>query len=157
MTPVTRSKKLGLKTRFRHQQPQGECWNVRSNRPLSSSNAQSQRVQLDESFNTQAKNHESLAKEKNAANKNRYKLRKEFQSKRNRCSKVVGELEAKLEILQTERQAILDLFISDSTAYARERNERLDELTTLIETQEVMWLEKQEELDEIDQQLEELT
>ena len=50
LAPVAGAKKLGLKTRFRHQQPQRACWNVRSNRPLSSSDAQPQRIQSDKSL-----------------------------------------------------------------------------------------------------------
>lgn len=90
------------------------------------------------------------------ANKNRYKIKKELQSKRNKISKIAGKLESELETLQAERQEILDLFMSDSTAYSRERNERLEELNSLIEEQEFDWLETQEELENILSELETL-
>ncbi len=98
----------------------------------------------------------SPRKQLTSDNKNRYKLKKELQSSRNKISKLVDKLEGELESLQSERQEILDLFMSDSGAYSRDRNERLEELNDFIEAKEFTWLEKQEELEAIIQQLDEL-
>jgi ATP-binding cassette subfamily F protein 3 len=113
-------------------------------------------LELDKPTDDVPQTEAASGKEKNTANKNRYKLKKELQSKRNKVSKIVNKLETELEVLQSERQEILDFFMSDSAAYCREQNERLEELTSIIETQEVDWLEKQEELEELNRQFEEL-
>ncbi len=87
-------------------------------------------------------------------NKARYQARKELQATRKKIAKEVSRLEATLGELQTEKQEIVDLFISDSTAYNRERSERLETLTASIEECEATWLERQEALEEITQDLE---
>ncbi len=87
-------------------------------------------------------------------NKARYQARKELQATRKKITKEVARLEDTLQELQSEKQEIVDLFISDSTAYNRERNERLEQLTASIEECEATWLERQEALEEITQDLE---
>ena len=77
-----------------------------------------------------------------------------MQATRKKITKEVARLEDTLQELQSEKQEIVDLFISDSTAYNRERNERLEQLTASIEECEATWLERQEALEEITQDLE---
>ena len=96
----------------------------------------------------------SEAQKKTSSNKARYQARKELQSTLNRVQKEVTRLEKQLEQAQQERQEIIDLFAGDSTAYTRERNDHLEELTESANELETRWLERQEALEELTQDLE---
>ena len=96
----------------------------------------------------------SDAPKKASTNKARYQARRELQSSHKRVEKEVARLEEKLEKTQQERQEIIDLFASDSTAYTRTRNDRLEELSEAAEEIEALWLERQEALEELTQDLE---
>lgn len=61
----------------------------------------------------------------------------------------IGECEAKIQGLKTERDAITQEFIAKPTAYSRERKERLDTVTQELAGEEERWLRLQEELEKL--------
>ncbi len=76
--------------------------------------------------------------------KSDYHQRKEAEAEKRRVASRLKKCEERLEQYKKEREAIEHSFKTDASSWSRERNDRYEELTRLIEADETAWLELQE-------------
>jgi len=73
--------------------------------------------------------------------KSDYHLKKEKESEKRKLASRIKKIEEELAAFKKEREAIHQDFMNDSMSWSRERHERYDALTKLIEAHEELWLE----------------
>ncbi len=79
--------------------------------------------------------------------KSDYHLKKEIESEKRKLQSRIKKVDVELASYKKEHESIHKHFMSDSMSWSRERHERYEELTKLIETHERLWLELTDKLE----------
>ena len=76
-----------------------------------------------------------------------YHERKTLEAKKRKLTTQVRKSAEQIAAYKSERETIHNSFVSDSGSWSRERNERHEDLSKLIETEETRWLELTQQLE----------
>ncbi len=79
--------------------------------------------------------------------KSDYHLRKEMQAEAKKAKRQILQIETRLAQYKQELESIHNAFVSDPTAWSRERNARYEELGALISREEEAWLQCQQKVE----------
>jgi len=86
---------------------------------------------------------------KTAGKKTAYRRRKELNSEINKLKAQSVKLEQQIETYEMEKQAIIRIFSLKPEDYSTGQNQRLDELTGLIEADEKIWFDILEKIEQL--------
>lgn len=81
--------------------------------------------------------------------KSDYHLKKEMDSEKRKLAARIKKVDTELTVYKKEHQSIHQHFMSDSMSWSRERHERYEALTILIEAHEHLWLELTDKLESL--------